>query len=255
MLIGVLVSINLSSCSNEDDEPNSSADAIVDGLAYMVDLDDMSARVVYDRYPTSSYSGVITIPATISINGKNFTVTSIDAGTFTGTSITSVTLPSTISEISGGTFNKCKRLKSITIPASVVFVGGNAFGECSSLTEITLEDSDTELHFSDASVPSFDECPVNKAYIGRSTDIDLHLSTNLKEITLGAEVKKIYNCAFSDNAITIICNGTTPPEISDKGYAPNECYMKSKVYVPSSALQAYKDNEGWSKFWNIEAIK
>lgn len=55
------------------------------------------------------------------------TVTSIPAGTFRGTEITSVDIPSGVVSIGAGAFENCADLKDIKIPDTVVYIGYNAF--------------------------------------------------------------------------------------------------------------------------------
>ena len=53
-------------------------------------------------------------------------------------SLTSITIPESVSSIGYGTFNKCSSLTSITIPVNVTSIGDHAFDYCSGLTSITV---------------------------------------------------------------------------------------------------------------------
>ncbi|HWT76084.1 MAG TPA: leucine-rich repeat protein [Mobilitalea sp.] len=55
-------------------------------------------------------------------------------------SITSVTLPDTVTSIDGLAFSNCKMLKSITMSNSVTSIGDEAFGNCVNLVEISSLD-------------------------------------------------------------------------------------------------------------------
>lgn len=66
------------------------------------------------------------------------------------TSLTSVTLPSTLTQISGGTanygaFRDCISLESITLPDGLTTIGAMAFRGCTSLKSISFPDSLTSL--------------------------------------------------------------------------------------------------------------
>ena len=59
-------------------------------------------------------------------------------------SLTSVTIPDSVTSIGGRAFYGCNSLTSITIPDSVTSIGGETFYGCNSLTSITIPDSVTE---------------------------------------------------------------------------------------------------------------
>jgi hypothetical protein len=79
--------------------------------------------------------GHVAIPDTIA----GLPVTTIWEGAFHDcTSLTSVTIPDSVSSIGFGTFYCCSSLTSVTIPNSVTNIGGLAFFACHSLTSITI---------------------------------------------------------------------------------------------------------------------
>lgn len=61
------------------------------------------------------------------------------------TSLTSVEIPDTVTEIGEHTFAFCHTLTSVTIPDSVTRIGKSAFGGCSNLTSVTIPNSVTEM--------------------------------------------------------------------------------------------------------------
>ena len=66
-------------------------------------------------------------------------VTSIGNGAFNGCSgLTSVTIPSGVTSIGERAFNGCSGLTSVTIPSGVTSIGSYAFRNCSSLTSVTI---------------------------------------------------------------------------------------------------------------------
>lgn len=55
--------------------------------------------------------------------------------------LTSVTLPTNITQIESGAFKKCTSLKSLTIPEGVKYIESGAFSDCTGLEEIYVPDS------------------------------------------------------------------------------------------------------------------
>lgn len=70
---------------------------------------------------------------------------------------------------------------------------------------------------------------------------------SLESVTIPKNVASIGNEAFSDgNRLTLYCKPTTPPKlISDFSYT----YI-AKIYVPHSAVDAYKSADEWSEYAN-----
>ncbi|MBR6020857.1 MAG: leucine-rich repeat protein [Kiritimatiellae bacterium] len=68
------------------------------------------------------------------------TVRSIGYCAMTNLDITSVTIPSTVTNISDFAFWKCAGLSGVTIPNNVVSIGENAFGDCSGMKSVVLEE-------------------------------------------------------------------------------------------------------------------
>ena len=140
------------------------------------------------------YSGDIIIPSKINYKGKEWSIIKI-CGTFNYCSdVTSVNLPSTITEIGPGTFVGCTSMKEITLPNSLVKIGEWSFGRCGiekmtfppsieyfdrcpffyfdSLKEVVIEDGDTSVFFEGGNYIEkgvFSDCPnLESAYIGRN---------------------------------------------------------------------------------------
>ena len=88
----------------------------------------------------TGYNGtdtVVVIPS--KING--FTVETIGHTAFRYSSVTSVTIPDSVTAIHDGAFANCFQLTNISIPNSVTSIGLSAFEHCTSLKSITLPSS------------------------------------------------------------------------------------------------------------------
>ena len=151
LLVLALSVFCLPSMAFADDESIFTADniryRILDGTENTVEVihsteDNSNQNNVAD----STYSGVITIPATVQYNGTSYSVVGIDTFAFLDASISSITLPEGLQYIDGAAFAGSD-LTSITVPASVTRLGGGGNntgvfglggeGECS-LTSVTF---------------------------------------------------------------------------------------------------------------------
>ena len=169
------------------------------GKLSILDLSD--ARIVEGGGPCVSYHG-------------NIWHTSNDElcmYAFSGCSgLTSLTIPSSVTEIGSYAFEDCSGLTSLTIPSSVTSIGWYAFEGCSGLTSLTIPSSVTE--------------------IGRETFMGC---SGLTSLTIPSSVTSIGWSAFSD------CSGLTsltiPSSVTSIGYyAFSGCSGLTSLTIPSS---------------------
>ena len=93
-------------------------------------------------YEYNGSDAVLEIPS--EING--LPVVKIASGAFDNcTSLTSVTIPDSVTSIGSMAFSGCTSLASITIPSSVTSIGYEAFYGCASLTSVTIPDGVTSI--------------------------------------------------------------------------------------------------------------
>ena len=112
-------------------------------------------RGTYYYSYSNEYTEAVTIPATVTYNGKTYSVTSIGSYAFWNCSgLTSITIPNSVTSIGGYAFRNCSGLTSITIPNSVTSIpnsvtsiGGDAFRNCSGLTSVTIPNSVTSIGY------------------------------------------------------------------------------------------------------------
>lgn len=120
--------------------------------------------------------------------------------------------------------NYFKLITSLTIPNGVNKLGKSAFNSCNGLTSVTLPNSLTYID-----VFAFNDCP------------------NITNLTIPINVRTIKNsalsCGSSENKTTFTFKSTTPPSIGTQSFNTN---WINKIYVPSSAVSAYKSATNWS---------
>ena len=87
----------------------------------------------------SDMTGTLSIPASVSYQGVDYTVTAIGNSAFYRCrSLNEVTFPNTVKTIGEYSFYQCSSVSSITLPNTMDSIYGHAFYKCSSLSELTL---------------------------------------------------------------------------------------------------------------------
>lgn len=115
--------------------------------------------------------GDIVIPEKVRHGNKTYTVSAIGQKAFANaTGLTSVTLPSGLSEIRDFAFENCQRLRSVVFPANPVRFGQGTFFLCSAIETVSFGSDWKQIDFS----------------VFRWTD-------RIQEITVPAKVGKMYN--------------------------------------------------------------
>ncbi|MGN1315965.1 MAG: leucine-rich repeat protein [Acutalibacteraceae bacterium] len=178
---------------------------------------------------SSSASGEIVIPSTY----NDFPVISIGRSAFYDcTSLTSITIPDSVTSIGGSAFRGCKNLTSVTIPDSVTSIGDDAFMRCENLTSITIPNRVTSIGNC-----AFEYCTsLTSVTIGNGvTSIGNYAfceCTNLTSITIPDSVTSVGNSAFED--CTSLISITIPDSVTNIGnYAFYDCTSLTSVTIGS----------------------
>lgn len=246
---------------------SANAARMVDGVNYDVDRDNLTATVVaLDNY--TSYSGDIVIPSKLTIGSYTFTVVSIGQGAFSGSDITSISLPNTIVDIQTAAFGSCRRLKELSLPDGVKTIGESAFQGCESITKLKLPDNDVMLGSrAFCRLNSLQELTIPDSWtqIGNEKASEVFWScTSLKKLTVGKKVETIWNSAFSgctslseiicpaDGSLTYIAQGAfsnchsitsmkfIPPTVKKIGYyAFDHCKGLEEIFIPKTVEVLY----------------
>ena len=197
----------------------------------------------------SACSGLIsvTIPESVRSIGEN---------AFSGcTGLTSVIIPNSVTSIGDNVFQNCSGLTSITISNSVTNIGEKVFSGCSGLTSITIPNSVTNIGneaFYDCSSLTSITIPNSVTSIG---DNAFYKCSSLAFVSIPKSMTSIEEMAFYDceSLSKVICYAVTPPSLKSYVFFGAQC-LSGTLYVPSSAVSAYKTAEGWNEWNNIRAI-
>lgn len=271
--------------------PTSAKTVNINGINYELNDADMTAEVARnsDAMGNSPLSGDIVLPATLSYDGKSYTLTAIGQDGFHDCDkVTSVSIPSTVTAIKDDAFYYCKSITSLIIPQSVTTIGECAFFGCENLTSLTIPAGVTSI-----GEEIFAECYAlgsivveggNKVYDSRNgCNAIIETASNTlvaacKNTVIPTTVTTIGNCGFYKcKVLTSVVIPANVTAINEYGFYRCEslkdvyCYgtkMKTAgedafqrilpgatLHVHASLVDSYKsatDWQGW--FGNIVAL-
>ena len=226
--------------------------ATVDGINYNLNADAKTAEVT-----RSNVTGDIVIPEKITVDGVEYSVTSIGYGAFVECkALTSVKMPS-VTTINGNAFGNCSNLTSVDMP-SVTSIGDGAFRSCSSLTSVDmpLVKSIGDIAFwvcssltsvamplvTSIGVQAFENC-------SSLTTVTMPSVTSIGDgafngcpiinLSLPATLTSIGNSCFTDSR-EITLAATTPAALGTDAF-----WQYAVIRVPESAVNAYRTAAGW----------
>lgn len=224
----------------------------------------------------AGFVGDLTLPSTVDFteNGSTttYTVTKINAQAFQSTSITSITIPNSVTELGAQAFSYCnvltsitlpnsittipeqflrssKSLESITIPNSVTSIEDSAFFECSKLKTITLSNTLEDIGvytFSETNIESID-LPNTLTTLGRFAFTSC---TNLKSIVIPNSVTDMGNNTFQ--YCSSLANITIPNAIVRTGANTFEGTAIKNITLPNSLTRI--DNYAFKGCTELENV-
>ena len=159
------------------------------------------------------------------------------------TTLTSVSIPNSVTTISQSAFGNCSGLTSITIPNSVTSIGQAAFTNCSGITRIKVDSGNT-VYDSRNNCNAIIETATNTLITGcQNTVIPNSVTsigqyafsgcTGLTSITIPDSVTTISGYAFNGcTGLTSITIGNSVTSIDN--YAFNGCTGLTSVTIPNS---------------------
>lgn len=200
------------------------------GTAKITYTTDANGNVTITKFDEGDETS-IQIPETID-GGK---VKTIGANAFADcSSLTSITLPQSLTNIENLAFARCTALQNINIPQDVTNIGVSAFLRCKSLTNITIPSGVTSIKTSAfapcTSIKSI-ELPDHLVSIGNSAFTGCY---SLESVVIPSGVTSVGEFAFS--YCTSLASITLPPSVTSIGDdAFQGCTSLETAFFPRSA--------------------
>lgn len=200
------------------------------GTAKITYTTDANGNVTITKFDEGDETS-IQIPETID-GGK---VKTIGANAFADcSSLTSITLPQSLTNIENLAFARCTALQNINIPQDVTNIGVSAFLRCKSLTNITIPSGVTSIKTSAfalcTSIKSI-ELPDHLVSIGNSAFTGCY---SLESVVIPSGVTYVGEFAFS--YCTSLASITLPPSVTSIGDdAFQGCTSLETAFFPRSA--------------------
>ena len=201
---------------------------IIDGIRYRFDTSNNTAAVL--KNTTTPYSGDIIIPPSVLYNSVSYQVTEIEEEAFQNTTLTSVTIPSSVTAIGNKAFKNCSGLTAVTLGDGLTYIGEYAFYRCSALTSITIPNSVTTIDFY-----AFSGSGLSSVSLGNGVNIIENYAfsdcTSLKSIVIPNNVTYLGNVFWGCTGLTSVKIGSGLTYIYEGAFG--ECMNLSSIEVSS----------------------
>lgn len=245
----------------------------VNNLSYVVGTNGEACVV---GYKSGTSLGSVAIPSSVQYEGKKYSVTEIGSNSLNNCqTITSVTIPASVTLISEGAFNGCGKLATvaingvglkkigswafaktaitkITIPASVTEVANDVFNGCAKLAILQLGAGMSKIPANMCkgcvNLTSID-IPQNITYLGDNA----FEGCNLSVVEIPSGIKYFGWAVFKGNINInkVITRIGEPSNINSDNFE-QAVYSNATLYVPAGTQELYKNKDGWKKFYNIQ---
>ncbi len=204
-----------------------------DGIFYkFLDEEEHTVMVTNCQSSFTGYSGALNIPATVTLNGEEYTVVGIEEGALSAGNVTSVSVPETFKSLGARIFARCKYLTSVTLANGIKSIGDYAFSGCTSLKSLEIPDGVETIGnyaFKDCYALASITIPNSVTRIGQFAFAECN---SLRQIEIPSGVSTIeyasfYKCINLEN-VTIPVGVT-----AIGGFAFSNCYSITDIDIPN----------------------
>ena len=177
--------------------------------------------------------------------------TAVGQRAFAGTGIVSMVLPASVQNIGENAFADATSLQEIVISCASANIPSRAFYGCTSLTTLVLPAECKEIGaeaFSGCTSLELLGLPGTLQVIGESA----FANTAIKVLGMGVNMKSIAAKAFENVNITnVTCLSEVPPVLDASAFMQS-VYDNATLKIVRAYEEAYKNDQAWSKFKNVE---
>jgi len=215
------------------------------GIYYLI-TGSNTVEVTYKDTNYNSYSGNVTIPASVTYNGVTYSVTAIGTYAFNKcTGLTSVSMPATITSIGSFAFNGCNGLTSLNLPEALAAIGERAFMDCLGVTSLTIPENVTSIgEYAFSGIRNLTSLTWNARECWTNGNM---ITSSIATLTIGNEVVVIPGNLAYCSAITTVEIPQSVKFIGQEAF--NGCNGVTSLTIPQNVVDI-----GTNAFANINNL-